>query len=442
MPAHIVHVLMVNRIKMYKNKITQWGLDKKNKEHEVLAFIRKTTQRAAVGKKTIARVRNHVLDLEEVQRYIKRKPYSMKFALEQSASTPPGLVCFTPEMPSSPRIPEVYAVPEQIFALIRDYVTGSFQSGTWICDDPKSGCRSIKNCGASETALENFNTFVISAYDHYEKGLVKEGGRLLVAAAAGIKDILVAESPTFFLSLITLMLYTRSRKKFHIFLPILRQLSDMAAVVLPEKHSIGQIYRHLGSLDFHQLEDIVPLSFQSFLDQFESILGQFSSDALILRTRYIAYHTENLEQIESGLRDHLQKCISAYEGSDDASLVVLLQIVNNLLNQERYVEAEHTALDLIARAPYTDMFDSRYYYCKGYQCLSLAQCGLGKIPVAEASIDRAIQESALAWGWDDPRTVNFLLTYEMMLERWGNHASAAKVRRQKRDIIESLDVIV
>ncbi len=441
MPAHIVHVLMVNRIKMYKNKITQWGLDKKNKEHEVLAFIRKTTQRAAVGKKTIARVRNHVLDLEEVQRYIKRKPYSMEFALEQSASTPPGLVCFTPEMPSSPRIPEVYAVPEQIFVLMRDYVTGSFESGTWICDDPKSGCRSIKNFGGAATALENFNAFVGGAYVHYEKGSVAEGGRLLVAAAAGIKDILVAESPTFFLILISLMSYTRL-KKTHIFLPILRQLSDMAAIVLPEKHPIGQIYRHLGSLDSHQLDDIVPLSFQSFLDQFESILGQFNFDALNLRTKYIAYHTGNFEQIESGLRDHLQKCISAHEGSDDASLDVLSLIVNNLLNQERYVEAEHTALDLIARAPYTDMFDSRYFYCEGYQFLSLAQCELGKIPVAEASIDRAIQESALARGWDHPRTLKYLLTYETMLEGWGNHASAAKVRRQKQDIIESLDFIV
>lgn len=427
---------------MYKNKITQWGLDKKNKEHEILAFIRKTTQRAAVGKKTIARVRNHELDLDEVKRYIKRKPYSMEFALEQSASTPPGLVCFTPKMPSSPRIPEVYAVSEQIFVLMRDYVTGSFQSGTWICDDPKSGCRSIKNCGGADTALENFDAFVDSAYFHYEKGSVEEGGRLLVAAAAGIKDVLVAESPRLFLSLISLMLYTRLRKKFHIFLPILRQLSDMAAIVLPEKHPIGQIYRHLGSLDSHQLDDIVPLSFQSFLDQFESILGQFDFYALKLRTKYIAYHTENLEQIESGLRDHLQKCISAHEGSDDASLDVLLQIVNNLLNQERYVEAEHTALDLIARAPYTDIFHSRYYYCEGYQCLSSAQCELGKRPVAEASIDRAIQESALAWGWDDPRTLNYLLRYETMLEGWGNHASAAKVRRQKQDIIESLDVIV
>ncbi len=442
MPAHIVHVLMVNRIKMYKNKITKWGLDKKNKEHEILAFIRKTTQRAAVGKKTIARVRNHVLDQEEVQRYIKRKPYSMKFALEQSASTPPGLVCFTPEMPSSPRIPEVYAVPEQIFVLMRDYVTGSFESGTWICDDPKSGCRSIKNFGGAATALENFNAFVGSAYVHYEKGSVEEGERLLIAAAAGIKDILVAESPTFFLSLISFMLYTHSRKKFHIFLPILRQLSDMAAIVLPEKHPVGQIYRHFRSLDSHQLDDIVPLSFQSFLDQFESILGQFNFDALNLRTNYIAYHTENLEQIESGLRDHLQKCISAHEGSDDASLEVLLLIVDNLLRQGRYVEAEHTALDLIARAPYTDIFDSRYYYCEGYRSLSLAQCGLGKIPVAEASIDRAIQESALAWGWGDPCTLQYLLTYETMLEEWGNHASAAKVRRQKQDIIESLDVIV
>lgn len=292
---------------MYKNKITQWGLDKNNKENEIRAIVRKTTQRAAVGKKSVARIRGRVLDPEEIQRYLKRKSHSMEFALVQSASTPPGLECFTPsEIPGSPRTPEVFSVPEHIFILLRDYITGSFQSGTWICKNLRSECRSIKQYYAADAALCDLHNCLKLACGFFDIASSEEGIRMLAAAVAGIKDILMAESPEVLIMMFASILDVKARGRPEMVPRILGQFADMAAIVLPTRHPIGQICRHLVSFDFHQLTNIVSLAFQSLVEYFESILGQTGYSALTFRTEYIINQVDDLRQKESRSSPEMQ----------------------------------------------------------------------------------------------------------------------------------------
>lgn len=429
---------------MYKNKITQWGLDKNNKENEIRAIVRKTTQRAAVGKKSVARIRGRVLDPEEIQRYLKRKSHSMEFALVQSASTPPGLECFTPsEIPASPRTPQVFSVPEHIFIMMRDYITGSFQSGTWICEDPSSLCRSTKQNYAADAALYNLYNCLKLAYGLFNGASSEEGIRMLAAAVAGIKDILMAEAPEVFTTLFALILNVNSRGRPEIVLRILGQFSDMAAIVLPARHPIGQICRHLVSFDFHQLTNIVSLAFQSLVDHFESILGQTNYVALTFRTECIITQADDLRQKESSLRGLLQKCISVRGGYDEiACLKVLLLIVHTLLDQKRFVEAEDAALDFVARASDSDTESADIYYCEGLRALGEAQSALGKLSRAEVSFRQAIERRVSISGWVNIITLGYLFQLETALVKWGKHTSAAEVRRQRREIFESLDVIV
>jgi hypothetical protein len=428
---------------MYKNKITQWGLDKNNKENEIRAIVRKTTQRAAVGKKSVARIRGRVLDPEEIQRYLKRKSHSMESAQVHSASTPPRLECFTPsEIPASPRTPEVFSIPEHIFTMIQDYITGSFQSGTWICKNLWSECHSIKRCYAADAALSDLQRWLKLACGLFDTASSEEGIRMLAAAVVGIKDILMAEAPEVFIRLFALILNLKSRGRPDIILRILGQFADMAAIVLPTRHPIGQICRHLMSLDSHQLTNIVSLAFQSVVDRFESILGQTSYSALTFRTECHVTQADDLRQKESSFRGLLQKCISVRGGCDDVCLRLLLLIVRNLLDQKRFVEAEDTALDSVARASHSDTEFTAYYYCESLRALGRAQSALGKISLAELSFWQAIEHSVSTWGWRNAMTLDYLFHLETVLVKWGKHTSAAKVRTQRREIIESLDVIV
>ena len=80
---------------MYKDRITKWRLEKKNKQIDMLAILRKKTQRDAVGKQSSFRVRGRPVTIEEVLHYFKRK----KSAGDEdayNAPTPSDVSCRTP----------------------------------------------------------------------------------------------------------------------------------------------------------------------------------------------------------------------------------------------------------------------------------------------------------------------------------------------------------
>jgi hypothetical protein len=58
---------------MYKDRIKKLQLEKKNKESDMLAILRQKTQRDAVGKASLFRVRGQPVTIEEVLQYFKRK---------------------------------------------------------------------------------------------------------------------------------------------------------------------------------------------------------------------------------------------------------------------------------------------------------------------------------------------------------------------------------
>ncbi|PMD59823.1 uncharacterized protein K444DRAFT_529152, partial [Hyaloscypha bicolor E] len=59
--------------KMYKDRIKKWNLDKKTKEEEAWAMLRKQMQREAAGKESAFRVRGKAATIDDVLRYFKRK---------------------------------------------------------------------------------------------------------------------------------------------------------------------------------------------------------------------------------------------------------------------------------------------------------------------------------------------------------------------------------
>ena len=78
----------MSSIKQYKNRISEWKLDKRNKKDDVLALVRKKVQRDAAARKSSFRLRSRAVNLEDAFRYLKRKGISIQDAIEQSPGTP------------------------------------------------------------------------------------------------------------------------------------------------------------------------------------------------------------------------------------------------------------------------------------------------------------------------------------------------------------------
>lgn len=99
------HMLIWPRPKMFKNKVTEWGIDKKNKKDEVLAMLCKNNQREAAGKKTVFELRGRPVNFSDVQRYAKRNRITDATIQQLVASrpqTPSDLVCSTPPLSPIP----------------------------------------------------------------------------------------------------------------------------------------------------------------------------------------------------------------------------------------------------------------------------------------------------------------------------------------------------
>jgi hypothetical protein len=80
---------------MYKDRIKKWRLERKNKESDMLAILRKKTEREAAGKSSSLRVRGQPVTIEEVLHYFKRKK-NIRDEEAYNAPTPSDVSCRTP----------------------------------------------------------------------------------------------------------------------------------------------------------------------------------------------------------------------------------------------------------------------------------------------------------------------------------------------------------
>ena len=429
---------------MYKNKITQWGLDKNNKRSETMAMVRKRTERAAFGKESCFKVRGRVVSPEELDRYLKRaRVVTAEMVRAHSASTPRGLECFTPlEVPGSPTTPEVFSKPESILIKLGDHITGSFEAGTWTTGSREEACESIKDSDGASAALGDLITYTRLACDFFEDAKADEGGRMLAALAAGISKIVLAELPAFWSRLFIFIIGTRNWGNFEIVQSILRQFSNMAAVLLPEIHPIRQICQHLASLEPGPCINLSTLAFQSATDRFEGILGLTHYTTVRYRFNCIWARADDSEQEELALRKFLARYVAVRGGHDATSLKLNLAIAECLLAQEKWTEAEGMASDCVAHAFRIESPYSKANQHKSLYFLARAQSRLGKIDLAETSFWQVIEMAASTWGWNDAETIRSLVKLERHFKYWGKETSAAEIRRKIREAVESMDVFV
>jgi hypothetical protein len=80
---------------MYKDRFKKWNFYKNKKEHDMVAILRKKTERDAVGKDSSFRVRGQPVTMDVVLRYFKRKKGTQDMRLS-TATTPSGVSCRTP----------------------------------------------------------------------------------------------------------------------------------------------------------------------------------------------------------------------------------------------------------------------------------------------------------------------------------------------------------
>ena len=335
---------------MYKTHIKQWGFDKKNKEPDMRAVVRKHKQRADQGKISAIRVRGQIRNFAEIAHYWERKGVSIDDIIaRQTASPTPGAVeIFTP-IPSPILTPPVLAIPERIFLCTRNYIKGSFESGTWFSIGPNFTCHSIKDDDFG--ALNHWNELNSACIFVYPYTLDRnkfsyEAGQYMSIVTEKIKTIVPADYPGTLTELFHLIIHRRRvLNKDETTLNILRQFAAIGKGLLGSEHPLSRICAWSEMIYASTFDDCAIKCLELIADQFESSIGPMHRSTLYSRMT----HIRNLNT-EGEARIHmLQKLLGVCEKTLQPDDVGVLTIRACLANEYSLAGSHDDAITMFQK---------------------------------------------------------------------------------------------
>ena len=400
-------------VKMYKTHIAKWGLDKKNKEPEMRAIVRKNRQRAEQGKRSDFRVRKRQMNFAEVVRYWERKGVTIDEVTARSIAspTPEAVECFTPvSSPITP--PEDLATPEYILRIIRGYIAASFESGTWVKTNPRIECYSVKDGLGFARPVNFYNLCMLAARLLVMKKFDEMEGTLSAASAMSRK-ILLAEDPQNLQVILILMGNMHSLYDHEMALRILYQLSATSKELLGESHPLGLFCAWLAAMPWSQMKEIISKCFNVMIDDFESLIGPMHVSTLNYRPSL-----DGMDVSLALLRRLLDKCESALGPYDERTLGVRVWLMDCTYQKGHHAEAKRMGEDLLAHVQENqERAQPGRFSAESHKYIALSQYVLGETQLAILHLEIAIHLWMREAGAQDALVRSLRLTLEQWVPR-------------------------
>ena len=441
----ILPVLLLTscRVKMYKIRIKQWGLDKKSKENEMRAIVHKKKQLRDQGKRVEFHVRNRPVDYQDVVRYWERKGVSIDDVIAQRAEskTPEAVDYFT--SPASPiMLPESMAIPERILISIRDYCKGSFENGIWIAMYSRASCEKTKVTENAIVHLDALNEQCETACMLFARNHFQEAGQSLLSATSEIKRILSAEHPLTMAYIFEIVATLFRARRHEIALAILRQFSALAEILMGERHPLRCICGWFALMHPLQFEDTIVRCSRSTGDYCGNLVGPMKWLTLISRRIVqavdIGHDTSHKTFV---LQDLLHQCQATLGSLDVRTCETRLFLAYHYIKEKDHVEAARLGWDIIAHSqrPECSGFGV-LHHAVGLWILARSHYAMGETFSAELYLREAIDVLILERGPQDSRVRTWLIVLEMFLREQGQLSSAAQVQaRWRKSLQDSAD---
>jgi hypothetical protein len=418
---------------MYKNKITSWGFDKKHKLHEVQAIMRKRAQRSAAGKHTTFYLRGRPVDLDDAERYLKRKRRPTK-ADFRSAPTPPDLVCLS--VPASPQSPEKFRPLELIFTHYRNYVNGALDCGLWINESDDQPLYSTKESHDNDL----FNSCV-SSFKLLNRGFFAEAGKLMRRTAICLEEAVVSEHPHLLRDLVLSLETFQFTKYQHVLDILCEHGANVAAKFLAESHPLRYICAALRSDPVLGTEDSMAGLLEGMCIALRDLLGDQNINIIDLEFKAIQRRCQRQELDNTKWQLQQIKCrVEQNCGSGNIRhLNVLLHMADIFLLCSEYDEAEMTAYEGLKILEDEGAFSlsDEQYRCAVLWTLSYCLYNRGDLILAE-EILREIIELALSVPSLGGGALLSYETLETWLREWGRLREADEVRALHSKLVDEL----
>ena len=414
--------------KMYKDRLRKWGTTKNIKSNEMEAIIRKQAQRSLKRKKSAFWIHNSEVSEQKIIRVRKKRKLSDVQALRLRATTPPGLICYTP-LNSPLTTPRVLETPERVAKLVRDYIRGSFDSKIWRL----SG---VAVCTSKEISMEPLTAFQRQC-DHarasFVAGKPRMAWQLLNLAMEHVGQMVSGDYPQIY-DIVTgqIKSWVHSGLRFGSCV-IADQFSAMSAAVKGSGHPVHQVFTQLKDLDESSLMHTLNAVLEIQLDLFTQTSGPFSCNTLEFRLAKLTWKSKYLAQdTTKGYLVLLQEVERTLGPSDRRSFRVRLCLCHHYLGWRRWKEAAACAQRIIALGT-----DANEIFLEGaLYLLAVAQFRLLEMDLAEQSIRQAIAIQANKFGVEDDVVLRYMSILESWLNHWNRADEAAEVRQRWEAILD------
>jgi hypothetical protein len=476
---------------MFKDRIKTWGLERKNKERDMTAILRKKTQREAVGKKSSFRVRGRVVVIENVLQYFKRKKEIPKIG-PSAASTPPDISCRTPSPVHTPRpigngsymdtflplasasngrdagavvsgwtstppivddehligrtynfvsdrskilhspsSPRSLLVAERLFFSINVYFDGSFRIRPWITDESHSTPIAPGTLSLPNHAPD-FETYCRNAAEFLRLGSTVKFRRALSKAINLVKDLLLAEHPRTLDCFLEVFLSLLRVGRLEIASFLRNYISEMAAIVIAREHPWGHICRLISMLDTESLEQALIQSWRCTINAFENSFGPFNQLTLGAHLQFIhqVYASTDLLEEERLLRELLAQCEHVSNIPTVPTTGIILNLMRNMTAQERYTEGEQLGLVVLSRTQDDWGIIRVIESIIVLKFMAQSQYQQHQAKKAEESLRMTIEMVTEYGGMNHPLAIEMMVNLEEWIRGWGRQEEADELQAE------------
>ena len=435
--------------KEYKKHISRWDLDKKKKEPEMVAIVRKRKERLDVEKDSAFTIRGQPIEFEEVERYFKRKKIKLDSILRQRARTrtPPSIRYWTPEpVPVCLQLPDDLRHPEALYRTVQVYFKGCFDAGTWY--DNNGWCKSMKSTNSSDSSiLIRFFDGYYAAYSLLENGDFISSVRLMVSANTLLSNIVSAELPDTLEHFVRLILRAQYHEKPEIGAAFINQVVGITELKLGKDHPLHRICNQIAQFNLgtsHYQQHLMTL-LEIMVNAFEEIIGPTAETVVTLRLRYLAECSLLLSTHDtiSSIQVLVDKLDSMGRSRDLMSLEARSYLADALYHRSDYEGAKTAANDALVRAQSLPSTESSCWIQK--ECLAIlffVHWTSQELEQAEASIRGYIRIARQAGDEDGTDLLWGLNELERLLKRLGKYDDAAEIRREMDEMTAALEVYI
>ncbi|KAH7333443.1 hypothetical protein BKA65DRAFT_507832 [Rhexocercosporidium sp. MPI-PUGE-AT-0058] len=484
--------------KMYKDRFKKWKLDKKIKERDAFAILRKMRERDAVGKETVIKLRGRSFNMDDLSRYLKRKK-GMPIPDCSGSSTPSDISCRTPSpvpklrdvngshigqydfmttlsndglyderfeismpcshvnnsvdqyipqrakqiklslaygsnIPHSPSPPQSLSIPEHLFSSIKSHFRSSCERRIWVTNI-HGYFVPLDHSAAKEDDPADLYIYFSMALGFLEAGSVVEFRRVLSKGFSIIEDLLQAQHPRTLDNL--LGVYIQLIKSGHIEIVfILRSyVSQMATKVLRRGSPWCEICRILGLVDAESFEEIIMQAWMCIVDVWEDCVGRFHASTLDSRAMLILHEAKDLPEQEQMFRGILAQIEQTPGISPMRTNSILRDLGLNVLLQGRYAEAEKIGLGIVSRAQREDGSVFVNDRITALDIIARSLHSQHNMDLAETYLRDALRQGSEAWGVRDPWTMAFIVRLEGWLREWGREEGAEELRAKRIELM-------